>query len=118
MAEPSGLGVPQPRCPGSNLTETAIEGTDLVFRHECGINYPFNDLGNVPMTTMADCLNFCAAQNVRPQGSQGPCIGVSWVYARRQGVDGEACYLKYDMNSPTYGHEFTESAFLVEYFND
>lgn len=103
----------RPLCPGSNETFTTVEGTDLRFYHECGINYPFNDLGNIPMTSMADCLIQCAAQNIRPQGSSGPCRGVSWVYGKRQGVDGEACYLKYAQGDPTYETLKVESAFLV-----
>jgi hypothetical protein len=112
--EPSGLGITRPLCPGSNETYTTVEGTDLRFYHECGINYPFNDLGNVPMTSMSDCLIQCAAQNIRPQGAAGPCLGVSWVFGKRQGVDGEACYLKYAKGPATYENEQVESAFLVD----
>lgn len=111
--EPQGLGLTRPLCPGSNETFSTVEGTDLRFYHECGVNYPFNDLGNIPMTSMSDCLIQCAAQNIRPQGSSGPCIGVSWVYGKRQGVDGEACYLKYAQGDPTYENVQIESAFLA-----
>lgn len=66
------------------------------------------------MTNMADCLLQCAAQKIRPQGSAGPCVGVSWVYGQRQGVNGEACYLKYSKGGATYDDPKIESAFLVD----
>lgn len=66
------------------------------------------------MTNMNDCIMLCAAQNVRPQGSQGPCVGATWVFRNRQGLDGSMCWLKYQKNAREYD-ENVETAWLMQH---
>nr|XP_036574330.1 uncharacterized protein CTRU02_15705 [Colletotrichum truncatum]KAF6780745.1 hypothetical protein CTRU02_15705 [Colletotrichum truncatum] len=82
-----------PNLASDNKTYTP-PGSNLRFVRECGNNYPQNDLGYIPMTTMEDCLNLCAALSVTTQSSKGKCIGVAWVTAGKQGTGENYCWLK------------------------
>ncbi|KAF6783769.1 hypothetical protein CMUS01_16653, partial [Colletotrichum musicola] len=83
-------------CPNLSSTNKTYTppGSDLKFIRECGNNYPFNDLGKIPMTRMEDCINLCAALYATIQSSDGKCIGVAWVTAGKQGTDENYCWLK------------------------
>ncbi|KAI8213679.1 hypothetical protein K4K54_001045 [Colletotrichum sp. SAR 10_86] len=78
----------------------SVPGSNLKFVRECGKNYPFNDLGYIPLTRMEDCMNLCAALSVTTQSADGPCIGVAWVTAGKQGTDQNYCWLKGAKGSP------------------
>lgn len=96
----SGKGVANVTCPDSDGETFRVPGTTLEFTRECGVNYPFSDLGNIPMTNMEDCMMLCASQYVSPQASAGGCIGVVWGYEGRQGNGGSSCWLKYSKGEP------------------
>lgn len=49
---------------------------------------------------MEDCMNLCAALSVTTQSADGPCIGVAWVTAGKQGTDQNYCWLKGAKGSP------------------
>ncbi|KAM0329501.1 hypothetical protein ACHAQA_004810 [Verticillium albo-atrum] len=108
----AGLGVTDPGCPGVNGTEFEVPGTDLVFERICGVNYPGNDIGMLPMTRMDDCLLLCASQNISPQGAAGSCLGVVWGYGGRQGTNAAFCWLKFGKTDGEVAED-TETAWLV-----
>ncbi|TDZ33122.1 hypothetical protein C8035_v006054 [Colletotrichum spinosum] len=96
------LGEVTTNCPNlssENKTYTP-PGSNLRFVRECGKNYPFNDLGYIPLTKMEDCINLCAALYVTTQSADGKCIGVAWVTAGKQGTDQNYCWLKSAKGSP------------------
>jgi hypothetical protein len=109
-----GLGVARVECPVTTSNATYnVPGTNLTFIRSCdGNNYPQGDLGKIPMTNMEDCLKLCAALNISPQSSLGPCIGVVWVYRGRQGVDDNFCWMKYQKMGSDPGFGNLESAWL------
>jgi hypothetical protein len=108
------LGTTNNECAASNSLNVTyqVPGSQLVFRKECGLNYPFNDLGRVPMTNMNDCLNMCAMLHESPQSSLGPCIGVAWVFGSKQGTGDQFCWFKYSKGGAV-ANSTTESAWLV-----
>jgi hypothetical protein len=115
LASPqAGLGVARVECPVTTANASyTVPGTNLKFVRECsGSNYPGGDLGKIPMTNMQDCLKMCAAMNLMPQSSLGPCIGAVWVYEGRQGTDDNFCWLKYMKPKPDPGFTDLESAWL------
>ncbi|GKT42930.1 uncharacterized protein ColSpa_03111 [Colletotrichum spaethianum] len=59
-----------------------------------------NDFGKIPLTRMEDCMNLCAALAVTTQSVDGPCVGVAWVTAGKQGTDENYCWLKGAQGSP------------------
>ncbi|OHE90773.1 hypothetical protein CORC01_13913 [Colletotrichum orchidophilum] len=96
------LGEATTNCPdlsSENKTYT-VPGSNLRFVRECGNNYPTNDLGHIPLTRMEDCMNLCAALAVTTQSTDGPCIGVAWVTAGKQGTDENYCWLKSAKGAP------------------
>ncbi|KAF6819625.1 hypothetical protein CPLU01_13003 [Colletotrichum plurivorum] len=76
-----------------NSTYTA-PGSNIRFKRECGPDYPGEDIGQVPMTRMEDCLNMCAALRVSVQSSRGPCMGVSWRTETKQGQYADYCCVR------------------------
>lgn len=66
------------------------------------MDYTGQDIGYVPLTTMEDCMNLCAALQISVQSAMGPCVGVAWKTSGnnsdRQGLDSNFCYLKSGKN--------------------
>ncbi|KAI3538340.1 hypothetical protein CABS01_08155 [Colletotrichum abscissum] len=96
------LGEATTNCPdlsSENKTYT-VPNSNLRFVRECGNNYPMNDLGHIPLTRMEDCMNLCAALAVTTQSADGPCVGVAWVTAGKQGTDENYCWLKSAKGAP------------------
>ncbi|KXH68272.1 hypothetical protein CSAL01_12004 [Colletotrichum salicis] len=96
------LGEATTNCPdlsSENKTYT-VPNLNLRFVRECGNNYPMNDLGHIPLTRMEDCMNLCAALAVTTQSADGPCVGVAWVTAGKQGTDENYCWLKSAKGAP------------------
>ncbi|GKT97056.1 hypothetical protein Ct61P_14906 [Colletotrichum tofieldiae] len=77
-----------------------VPNSSVRFVRECGNNYPMNDLGKIPLTRIDDCMNLCAALAVTTQSADGPCVGVAWVTAGKQGTDENYCWLKGAQGSP------------------
>ena len=89
-----------------------MPGTNLKFRRECNANYPGADLCKVPMSTMEDCINFCAIMYMFPQSANGRCLIVSWITKDLQGTEDNWCWLKYEKLSGTAVPK-AEAAYLV-----
>ncbi|KAH8886495.1 hypothetical protein GQ53DRAFT_344990 [Thozetella sp. PMI_491] len=100
-SDASGFIRPGSECPLSNDQRLyTVPNTNLTFRRECNIDYPSNDLGKYPTSSMADCLAFCAQLNIYPTSILGPCKGVVWVTGEGAGDDQEGrnvsfCFPKY-----------------------
>jgi len=92
-----------------------VPGTNLKFRRECNTNYPEGDLCKVPMSTMEDCINFCAMLYKFPQSANGRCLMVNWIAKAKdpQGTNDSWCWLKHEKLS---GGAFAdaETAYLVD----
>ncbi|KAF4783767.1 hypothetical protein HER10_EVM0000051 [Colletotrichum scovillei] len=97
--EPVPAPAPGGYAPSENKTYT-VPNSNLRFVRECGNNYPMNDLGHIPLTRMEDCMNLCAALAVTTQSADGPCVGVAWVTAGKQGTDENYCWLKSAKGAP------------------
>ncbi|UQC87736.1 uncharacterized protein CLUP02_13255 [Colletotrichum lupini] len=87
-------------CQASENKTYTVPNSNLRFVRECGNNYPMNDLGHIPLTRMEDCMNLCAALAVTTQSADGPCVGVAWVTAGKQGTDENYCWLKSAKGAP------------------
>ncbi|KAL2129816.1 hypothetical protein VTI74DRAFT_7265 [Chaetomium olivicolor] len=101
-------------CPlSSSTTNYTVPGTNLKFRGVCEADYPADDTGKFPVTTMLDCIHLCAQLNLYPASAMGRCMGVSWLYA--DGLQGKRiglCYPKSEMVK-SHARIATESAVLV-----
>jgi hypothetical protein len=100
-------------CPGSGGSTYTVPGTTLRFRRECNTNYPGADLCKVPMSTMEDCIRFCAMLYKFPQSANGRCLMVNWIYRDLQGTNDSWCWLKTGRPS---GGAFAnaETAYIVD----
>ncbi|GKT51542.1 uncharacterized protein ColSpa_11723 [Colletotrichum spaethianum] len=103
------------KCPGSNSELTyEVPGTNLTFSKDCGTDYLYNDIAQVPAKNFEECLRYCAAFNLQQQSRKGPCKGVVYIFKGEQGEDSNWCWMKYTKNNVDNGaKDYTESAWIV-----
>ncbi|KAK1984681.1 hypothetical protein LZ30DRAFT_779628 [Colletotrichum cereale] len=103
------------KCPGSGSKLTyEVPGTNLTFSKDCGTDYLFNDIAQVPAKNFEECVRYCAAFNLQQQSRKGPCRGVVYIFKGEQGEDGNWCWMKYNKNTVQNGaKDYTESAWIL-----
>ncbi|KAL2874879.1 hypothetical protein SGCOL_009999 [Colletotrichum sp. CLE4] len=103
------------KCPGTSSALTyEVPGTNLTFSKDCGTDYLFNDIAQVPAKNFEECVRYCAAFNLQQQSRKGPCKGVVYIYEGEQGEDSNWCWMKYTKNMVQNGaKDYTESAWIL-----
>ncbi|KAJ3946648.1 uncharacterized protein N0V96_003021 [Colletotrichum fioriniae] len=103
------------KCPGSSSVLTyQVPGTNLTFSKDCGTDYLYNDIAQVPAKNFEECVRYCAAFNLQQQSRKGPCKGVVYIYEGEQGEDSNWCWMKYTKNMVQNGaKDYTESAWIL-----
>ncbi|TIC98783.1 hypothetical protein CH35J_005034 [Colletotrichum higginsianum] len=103
------------KCPGSGSELTyEVPGTNLTFSKDCGTDYLYNDIAQVPARNFEECVRYCAAFNLQQQSRKGPCKGVVYIFKGEQGEDGNWCWMKYNKNTAQKGaKDYTESAWVL-----
>ncbi|KAK2002109.1 hypothetical protein LX36DRAFT_568908 [Colletotrichum falcatum] len=103
------------KCPGSGSQLTyEVPGTNLTFSKDCGTDYLYNDIAQVPAKNFEECVRYCAAFNLQQQSRKGPCRGVVYIFKGEQGVDANWCWMKYTKNTAQTGaKDYTESAWIL-----
>ncbi|OHF03038.1 hypothetical protein CORC01_01796 [Colletotrichum orchidophilum] len=101
------------KCPNTGSTLTyEVPGTNLTFSKDCGTDYPFNDIAQVPAKNFDECVRYCAAFSLQPQSIKGPCNGVVYIRGDDQGED-NYCWIKYTKNTSPNAKDFAESAWIL-----
>ncbi|KAK2028360.1 hypothetical protein LX32DRAFT_663956 [Colletotrichum zoysiae] len=103
------------KCPGSGSQLTyEVPGTNLTFSKDCGTDYLYNDIAQVPAKNLEECVRYCAAFNLQQQSRKGPCRGVVYIFRGEQGEDANWCWMKYNKNTVQKGaKDYTESAWIM-----
>ncbi|KDN62590.1 hypothetical protein CSUB01_05478 [Colletotrichum sublineola] len=103
------------KCPGSGSQLTyEVPGTNLTFGKDCGTDYLYNDIAQVPAKNFEECVRYCAAFNLQQQSRKGPCRGVVYIFRGEQGEDANWCWMKYNKNTAQKGaKDYTESAWIM-----
>lgn len=107
------FGVARADCPRNDDLNYTVPNTNLTFTRSCKMDLTDNDLGRLPVLTMADCLAICAQMNLYPSSGQGPCLGATWVFGDTQGMGISYCYPKFNVSSKGKDRTDVESAILV-----
>ncbi|OLN81075.1 hypothetical protein CCHL11_09396 [Colletotrichum chlorophyti] len=112
---PTDTAIALNKCPGvSSQLTWEVPGTNLTFSKDCGMDYMFNDIAQVPAKNFEECVRYCAAFSLQPQSRKGPCKGVVYIFKGEQGEDGNWCWMKYSKNTQQSGaKDYTESAWLL-----
>ncbi|EFQ33910.1 uncharacterized protein GLRG_09054 [Colletotrichum graminicola M1.001] len=117
LSQPAETGTPigLNKCPGSGALLTyEVPGTNLTFSKDCGTDYLYNDIAQVPAKNFEECVRYCAAFNLQQQSRRGPCRGVVYIFLGEQGEDANWCWMKYNKNTAQKGaKDYTESAWIM-----
>ncbi|TDZ49705.1 hypothetical protein CTRI78_v007903 [Colletotrichum trifolii] len=115
QAAPTDTAIKKGECPtGSTKPRWEVPGTNLTFEKDCGKDYIYNDIGNVPMANIEECVRLCAVFNLNKQTELGRCAGIVFLYKDAQGNDDPYCWLKYTQNTnQILSKDYTESAWIV-----
>ncbi|KAH8888113.1 hypothetical protein GQ53DRAFT_749370 [Thozetella sp. PMI_491] len=98
---PDGVSV---QCPSADGLTYAAAG-NKTFKRLCNYDFPLNDMYNLTVNTMEECMDSCAANS--------NCVAVTWDYEGPKGTGNNFCFAKRLIGIKAQGNN-RESAILLQ----
>ncbi|KAH8883004.1 hypothetical protein GQ53DRAFT_830967 [Thozetella sp. PMI_491] len=101
VAGPDGISIQCPSADGLSYTAAG----NKTFKRICNYDFVLNDIYNVTVKTMEECMDSCA--------SSSKCVGATWDYAGLLGPESHFCFVK-DFIGIKSAAQNVESAMLLQ----